>query len=273
MSASWNAYRKDREMVLFSLLQWVLILVSFGFFVYALFLIMGGRAGIAAGDSEKFSANLFHFGIRPFVALFLWMLVCNVIIHFSTAAIVGCAITRFTGENPTLGTGFRLAFQRLPALLGWAVMVTGLRFSIGLLGRTRLEKVIAGIATTGFNLLSFFTVPVLIVEGKPPMKALARSAELLQETWGKQLAGQVSFGFLFGLLAIPGVGLLLTHGWLIAGGALYLILVQAFHDTLMTIFQTALYVYARYKTAPDGFDESLLRGAIHPAESKANQNG
>ncbi|MDO8729895.1 MAG: DUF6159 family protein [Candidatus Omnitrophota bacterium] len=264
MAASWNVYRKDKEMILFSLLEWVLILSSFGLFMIAIYSIMGGRAGILAGAGDKFQSNLFYFGIKPFVALFLWMLAANAAIYFSTAAIVGCVITRFIGEDPTLETGFRMAFKRLPALLGWAAVVTGLRFLLGLLGRTRIEKIVADVSNIAFNLLSFFAVPVIIIEGKPPLKALARSAELLRETWGKQLVGQISFGAIFGVLMLPGVGLLFTPGWMFKTcGVAYLILAQALYDTLTTVFQTALYVYARYKKTPEGFDEELLRAAVH----------
>jgi hypothetical protein len=52
---------------------------------------------------------------------------------------------------------------------------------------------------------------------------------------------------------------------LIAVGAIYLIGLSVVQSTLQTIFQAAVYLYARDNRAPKGFDESNLSSAMAPA--------
>jgi xanthosine utilization system XapX-like protein len=44
-------------------------------------------------------------------------------------------------------------------------------------------------------------------ENVGPAEALQRSGELFRETWGEQVAGGLSFGLIFTLLALPGIAL------------------------------------------------------------------
>jgi len=103
------------------------------------------------------------------------------------------------------------------------------------------------------------------------------SAALLRKTWGEQLVGSFSFGLVFLLLMLPGfipvfVGLTILSEalkssiplgvFLIAVGAIYLIGLAVVQSTLQTIFQAALYLYARDNRAPKGFDESQLGSAM-----------
>ena len=43
---------------------------------------------------------------------------------------------------------------------------------------------------------------MLVVENKGPIAALKESTRLLKRTWGEQLAGNVGFGLIFGLLML-----------------------------------------------------------------------
>ena len=278
--ASWNIFKKDKKLLIFSFLGWIITLGAFVLFVLGLIQIFGGVPALKAGGvSERLLFNPFCYGFSPYLAFLLFLLGVNIATNFSMAAIIGCVASRFKREKPTLLTGLKFAFKRLPALLAWAVIISVYRFILGLLGRSRFEKMIVGVADIAFNLLSFFTIPIIIIEGKPVFEALAQSTKMLHETWGKQIVGKFTLGSFFDILALPGVALILLpgnytpralipHGWpVIAGGILYIMFVVALQDTLMAIFQTALYTYVRDKTVPEGFDETLLKGAVEGINS------
>ena len=61
----------------------------------------------------------------------------------------------------------------------------------------------SGLLGMGWTIASFLVVPILVAERKSPIDALKGSASLLKKTWGEQLVGNFSFGFVFFLLAIP----------------------------------------------------------------------
>ena len=114
-------------------------------------------------------------------------------------------------------------------------------------------------------------VPILVVENKGPLTALKESTQLLKKTWGEQLVGNFSFGLLFFLLGIPAYALVVL-GIVSGSGAttllciglavVYLIVLALVQSALQSIFQAAIYLYARNGQVAEGFQEEFLSGAI-----------
>jgi len=105
---------------------------------------------------------------------------------------------------------------------------------------------------------------------------LKESVTLLKKTWGEQLVGNFSFGLVFFLLSLVGIapivlGLFIVHSALPLGvllivvGAIFLIGLAVVQSALQTIFQAAVYLYARDNRAPNGFEESHLSSAMSPS--------
>jgi hypothetical protein len=104
-----------------------------------------------------------------------------------------------------------------------------------------------------------------------PFTALKESTAMLKRTWGQQIIGNFSFGLVFFLLFLPGV-LIVVLGVMsqnpvlmitcIVLAVVYFIVLSLIQSTLQVIFQTALYYYAKNGTAPAGFDNVTLSGAI-----------
>jgi hypothetical protein len=124
---------------------------------------------------------------------------------------------------------------------------------------------------------SFLVVPVLVAEGSGPIESYKRSVEMLRQTWGEQIIGNVSFGLIFALFGIvpamalfvlaigAGAAALLTVGAILIVWLVALALVQS---TLQTIYQAAIYVYAASGEAPPGFDNQLVSEAFAPKQSR-----
>ena len=68
-------------------------------------------------------------------------------------------------------------------------------------GRRGRQGALAGaiaarLGGVAWSLATFFVVPIILDEGAGPVTAIRRSASLLRETWGQQLAGGAAFGLL-----------------------------------------------------------------------------
>jgi cytochrome c biogenesis protein CcdA len=271
MRSSWEVLKAEKQLMLFPLISGVcclLVLLSFGLPLWA--------NGFPNPEQWR-QRPLLYYGL-----LFLFYFMNYFIVVFFNSAVIACAILRMRGGEPTLSTGIHAALSRLPQILGWALVAA----SVGLilralenLARRRgnwVGQIVAGLLGMAWSVVTFLVVPILVVEKKGPFEAVKESAALLRKTWGEQLVGNFGFGLVFFLLALASLvplllGFLIVHAamplgvLLIAIGLIYLIGLAVVQSTLQTIFQAAVYLYARDNRAPKGFDESDLSSAMAPS--------
>jgi hypothetical protein len=267
MKSGWRVLFRDPEMLVFPLVSGLACLVLLATFAVPIFLSESWGWSKTNRETEQ-QVLYFSCWFVSYMALYF-------VVYFFNSAMVACAVIRMKGGDPTLGDGFRAAFSRLPAILGWTLLAG----SIGLLLKlieARFKKVgeiVAGILGCAWTLASFLAVPVLVLEGKGPIEALKESTRMLRNTWGEQLLGTFGFGIIFFLLNIPalllifaGVALGVEHeSWKlfvsVAGsGVLWIILLSLAQSAVLCIFQAAVYLYARDGVVPEGFDAEALRG-------------
>jgi hypothetical protein len=207
--ASFGVLRSDKELLLFPLVSFfALILVTVVFFIP--FVTLGGLTHASEGRVDPIA----------YVLLFLFYVVSYTVTFFFQTGLVGAALIRLDGGDPTLGDGFRIALSRLPQIIAYAVIAA----TVGMLLRLISERagflgtIVVGIIGFAWNVATFLVVPVLAVEGVGPVEAIKRSGSLLRKTWGEQLIGNIGIGLLFGVLAFVVV---------IIGGALMAVLFSA----------------------------------------------
>jgi hypothetical protein len=191
--ASLGVLRSDKELLLFPLISFfALVVVTISFAVP--WALTGGLTDIERGQP----------GILTYVLAFLFYLVTYTVMFFFQTALVGAAMIRLEGGDPTLGDGFRIAFSRLPQIIGYALIAA----TVGMILRWINERagivgqIVAGIIGFAWSVATFLVVPVLVVEKVGPIEAVKRSGSLLRKTWGEQLVGNVGIGLVFGLLAV-----------------------------------------------------------------------
>jgi hypothetical protein len=188
---SWRVLRADKELLIFPLLSFVaLLLVSLSFLVP--FVMFGGITSAQNGEVN----------IASYVLAFAFYVVSYTVTFFFQTALVGAALIRLDGGDPTVGDGFRIALSRLPQIIGYAIIAA----TVGMILRWISERagflgrIIGGVLGFAWSIATFLVVPVLVIEKVGPIEAIKRSTGLLKRTWGEQIVGNVGIGLVFGLL-------------------------------------------------------------------------
>ncbi|KFN49068.1 DUF6159 family protein [Arenimonas composti] len=265
VKASASVLRSDKELLVFPLVSSICALL-----VAATFVI------------PAMSMNLFDGQeLRPaaYVLGFLFYLSQYFVIFFFNSALVGAAMIRLDGGDPTLGDGLRIATSKIVPILGYAAIAA----TVGMILRAIEERAgfigrfVIGLLGTAWTLATFLVVPVLVSRDIGPVDAVKESVLLLKKTWGESIIGNAGIGLAFGLLtalAVLVVIALVVAAALLAGptaamviggiGVIGIALLATIQAALGGIYSAALYRYAVDGAAPVGFDGGALQSAFRP---------
>ncbi len=205
---SFRVLRADKELLIFPLLSGIVLLIVSISFVLP-FIAVGGITSAQNGQTN----------IASYVIAFFFYVVSYTITFFFQTALVGAALIRLDGGDPTIGDGLRIAFSRLPKIIGYAIIAA----TVGMILRFISERagligsILAGLLGFAWTIATFLVVPVLVVEDVGPVAAVKRSTALLRQTWGERIIGNVGIGLVVGLV---------TFLVIFAGGALAFFLFQ-----------------------------------------------
>lgn len=263
VKASADVLRSDKELLLFPAISAVATL-----FVAATFMV------------PVFGLRLFEGGsIGPLGAVvgFLFYLCQYTVIFFFNTALVGAAMIRLEGGDPTVGDGLRIARSKIGTIIGYAAIAATVGLVLKALGERAgvIGRIVVGLLGVAWTMASFLVVPVLVARDVGPLDAVKESVELLKRTWGENLAGNVGIGLAFGLLTaavvLTAVALVIGAAFL-AGpklaiavavlGALAVAFVAVIQAALSGIYSAALYRYAVDGRAPQGFGDGQLQAAF-----------
>ncbi|MEN1929834.1 DUF6159 family protein [Luteimonas sp. MJ250] len=264
VKASAAVLRSDRELMLFPVLSGLatlLVLASFALPTLALRLFSSGLSvgGVLLGFAFYFCTY-------------------SVMIFFN-CALVGAAMIRLDGGDPTLADGFAAARSRLGAIFGYAAIAA----TVGVLLQSMKAKdnnFIVRLVGSGlglaWTLATFLAVPVLVSRDVGPIDALKQSVTLLRRTWGENAVGQVGIGAAFGLLsggavlvsvllvvlaAQASMALAVVVGAVCMVGVLLLGVYQA---ALTGIYSAVLYRYAMSHEVPEAFRGTGIATSFAP---------
>jgi len=261
MRLSWEVLKKDKELLLFPVFSGIACLLVLATFIVPLFI----------GEIAKELLGTIGI-IGAAIVGFVYYVVTYAVVFFFNTAVIGCAVKRLRGGDPTVSDGFAIAFKRLPQILGWAVIAATVGMILNALEENKvLGRIAALILGTAWSMTTFFAVPILVVEGKGPVQAIRDSIGLLKGTWGAQAAGNFSFGLIFFLLALPCIGIIYASSLLhnpsvfLAGvivGGLGLLILAVVQSALYAIFQSAMYLHVTGEKDIDGFDKDQLAVAL-----------
>jgi len=265
--AAWSVVRADKELLWLPVLSVLVLLLIVGSVAVPVFALGHFSPGAARDVSVGSWLGMFVFYVLSyFVALF-----------FNTA-LVGAAMIRMDGGNPTLSDGLAIAWARVGRIFGYAVIAA----TVGLLLRALEERVgwigqvMVKLLGVAWALSTFMVVPILVTRDIGPVEAVKESAGLLRETWGENLIGNAGLSLVFSaaylaLIVVGALGAALAAGanlpFVVAAVVLAclvaFLVMAALQATMQGVYSAALYRYATSNgAATPGFDGDLMAQAF-----------
>ena len=264
VKASAAVLRSDKELLVFPLLSGLAAMVVLATFIIPVFALKIFENGMGVGGA---------------ILGFLFYLCQYFVIFFFNAALVGAAIIRLEGGDPTLADGFNAAKSRLGPILGYAAIAATVGMLLQALKNKQgnfLVRMIGSGLGVAWTLSTFLVVPVLVQQNIGPIDAIKESVKLLKRTWGENAIGNVGLGLAFGLMmfGVIAVGMVLAFLAASASGALAVTIIVitvlaavslgVVQSALSAIYSAALYRFATVGEAPQGFEALGLQTAFTP---------
>ena len=266
---SWGVLKANPYLFAFPILGVILAVIPLAVLgIPALYFLDSGDNWIAVA-----LAIVLIFGVQAFVT-------------FPAAGLVAAVDEEMHGRNASVGRGLSLAFARFGPLVAWSAIQTVVSALVGLLrGNDQgslvsviFRNVVAAAAGVMWQLITFFVLPVMMIEKASPIDAIKTSSGLFKKQWGTQLAGGVRIGgFIPLILVIPGVLILIggialvsidNSATVITGislaviGFLIIMLGALVISAMRGIYSVALYYYAKDGDVLGGFTGEELQASV-----------
>lgn len=268
VKASASVLRQDKALLVFPAVSSLAALLVAITFIVPMVLMVPLTEVISEDESVS---------IGFWIWLFVFYLTQYFVMFFFNTALVGAAMIRLEGGQPTLGTGLQVAMSRVGAIFIYAVMAATVGLILRMIEQRLgfIGRMVVGLIGLAWTVATFLVVPVLVTRNVSAVEAVKESTGLLKKTWGENLIGQGGIGLAFGfiqaglifatvaLAAVAGMvgGLVLAITVLVAGG-LAVLLAALIQTALSAIYAAALYRFATGQSNPEAFDAGLLQDAF-----------
>jgi len=262
--ASAGVLRSDKELLLFPVISSIAVLLVVATFAIPVI-------GLRVFENGE-------MGPLGFVLGFVFYVCQYFVIFFFNTALVGAAMIRLQGGDPTVADGLNIAKSKIVPILGYAaiaatvgIILKAIEERAGFVGR-----IIIGLLGTAWTIATAMVVPVLVAQDVGPIDAVKESISLLKKTWGENIIGNAGIGLAFGLVSflviivgvVLGVAAFSIEPWLgltvAVLAVIALLIVGVLQAALSGIYSAALYRYAVDGQAPAGFEGGALQLAFRP---------
>jgi len=272
--ASWAVLKLHPKLLVLPIFSGIAFILLIGSIVMSVY------AGATGQRMQQFGDFLERVNFEDpivYAFLFAFYFVCAFIAIFFNAALVFCALEAFAGRTPSLRGGLATAVGRLPQILGWALVSATVGLALNMLQSTLRDRLgflgslLGGLLEFAWAVVTYFVVPVLVVDGVGPIEAVKRSSAILKRTWGESIAGEGGLGIISFLLMLPAFLLIALAAVAGAGPVLvvvvpvvilYIVALSVVFAALGAIFRTGTYIYATTGKAPSNMDPALLQAAF-----------
>ena len=201
---------------------------------------------------------------------FLFYMIVSIITVFWNAAIIASAYERLSsGTNPSFSYGIGQAIRCLPQILVWGVIAGTVGLFIQILEALAHNddsplplRIVAGLASfiigIAWWIVTFFMVPMIVLERAGVLDSMGRSTDLFKRTWGEDVTSHIGTGLLMFLtiLVVTGISVPLMYLGdfgiilgivILAVGLLFTVL---FFSTVESVNRASLFYYAKTGEAP-----------------------
>ncbi len=218
----------------------------------------GGISGTLAGLENSTSQQ----------NTFLWIggiiitIVNQIIITYFNAGIIHKTNAYLSGENISNKEAFIRTKKRRKAIYLWATInATAGIILRQITERSRiLGKIIATLVGVAWNILTYFMLPIIVLEELDIKQSAKKSTAIIKETWGEAFLTNIGVGLAMSAFVFIGIivfaGLMLTGSpiIMIAAGVLlsiYIIGIAIVSSILNTIVKVMIYRYANKLPLPE----------------------
>ena len=276
---SWQLFKiclhvlgADKELIFFPVFSTIgLVFVTLTFF--------GITFGI--GSFERLEDGA--YSVIDLIAVFGFYVASYFVIIFFNSALVFAAHERLEGGDPNIRSGLVGASKRIVTIFMWAVVAATVGLILQILSSQARERggvmgiigqIVISLIGAAWSLITFFVVPLIVIEHRGLIDSLKTSLSLLRRTWGEQVIGNFGLGIMQLLATLLAVGiavllflvlsLLGTIGIVVAIviGVVLVAGVSLIFATLSGIYKAALYNYAADGQVPALFPDDTIRGAF-----------
>ncbi len=267
--ASWRVLRANKSLVLFPVFSMVATL--------AVVAGVYGTVGLPVTFDRVYHVRLTEAG-WPAVVVAYFLL--SFVTIFCNAALVHAANEALEGRRATVGVGLRGAWARIVPILLWSLVSCTVSLVLRVIGRQFgiVGRIAEGIAAVAWALVTYFVVPVMIVDGKSVRDSVRRSKELLRKAWGSEVGGGLGIAALvwavaaLGMVVLLVIGLVVTFAGLglpglvgaIAAIGVWLLVVATVAAAISAVYRVVLHRFATGRPLPASFGDLDLSSALQP---------
>lgn len=260
-SQSWSLLKQDKEMVFFPILSAVTSLLFFALLSYIFYV-------------NFYLTNIKGAEVDQVVYLFLiiYYVVAFFIVDFFQSGIFVLVHARFSGQNLSFLDGISISFKKIWKILIWSLISATVGIILDIISDNFkiVGRIVAAILGAGWNIMTYFSLPSLIIGDTTITESFKESARLIRKVWGETFivnvgaglffSGIILFAFLIGIIisiAIPALIFACIFLFIVL-----LVLIFIISSTLDSIFKLVIYEYARTGVVPNGFSLELIKSAI-----------
>ena len=239
--------------------------------------------GIGIGALDRLNAGTVGGG--DLVVAFGFYVLSYFVIIFFNSALVYAAHERLAGGDPNIRSGLNGAMRSVVTIFMWSVIAATVGLILQILSSLARQRggvvgmiayFIVAMLGAAWSLITYFIVPLIVIEHRSLGESFKTSLSMLRRTWGEQIVANFGLGiaaFLFYLAAALIIGALFfvlsplgSFGVFtaIAVGVVLIVGISLVFATLNGIYKAALYNYAVDGMVPSLFPDDVIRGAFRP---------
>jgi Family of unknown function (DUF6159) len=267
---SFEFLRKDPEMFWVPVMSFFANLVVLGS-IFGAYLVYLSNTGTPLGSENHISSG------ADYLFAFIGYIATAFILTYFQGVIATMVHMRIEGKNPLLSDGIQNSNAHLQKIFYWSLLSATVGVILNVIQERFgwLGKLFSFFGDVAWAILSFFMVPVLVLEDGSITHSLKRSGKIFRDMWGETLIMNFSLSIFFGMLyllwfVMCGVILFFLIGSssllgmiaLIIGFLAGIIVLATVGSLLGIIFKVVLYEYSVTGKVPESFTPELIIGAL-----------
>jgi hypothetical protein len=238
--ASWHVLRRHPQ------LMWFPILSLFA--TFAAFMLLG-----------PLLPTLEDF---PLLTMLVILFAVQIVHVFFMVGLTNEALRALRGAPITVSGGLTAACEHVPSIASFAAISSTVGLVLEILGRSRhgVFRFARAVFGTGWSLVTYLAIPVMVQERRGGIPSLRRSGDLFRKTWGETALAEVGARVIaqYAIILLVFLVFLLLD---VFGESPFTVLLivciavalVALIGSLEAIYRSALYVFASEGVVPEPF--------------------